>query len=610
MGFASGFMQGLGTSFSKSFENQRERSERRQDDLFKMTYDNFLKRKKENWDDPMKADTLAVNKAKSLAEMYNQPKESVGKIYEWITSGVDDSTINERLEKGKFSVTQRGSEAVVSDEPIRLTPVSVDEQMAQMSPISAPAAPASIPGQRSPGGGLFSKIPSPDFRRDGFNPNINEVNAGKAQDRVAQITGGTREDVNRTLTERYTPKGVSTPKGIDVIYRSSPEVKANLDEAMVELAQAQSAVQKEGTPEAQERFRVANERVEALKKSAFIKANADALSQGTILPGQQAKIITPEGDTEYGYASLGPKGEIMFNGEAVPQGSEVRGVSPEEQKAYSELASKLAKPQADYNSKLGAMASVVREAGDLGKIVDTIGTVPGKATEIAGWATDLGAEVMTGVELLKSLRNNNRLPTGTRDEVFKIENMEQKLNEIFGSQVLDASTAQMLYNAKVQILAYKLAMIEGQSGRGLSEIERELFVDLASSGSTPQKFNQNMANIIFSRINDLANEASIFNQNSVEQEAFTNRFNWKKPPFSPAQDPEEFILSNPKLKEAYDRYLPFNNMSLRAQPPRARVPEQQSAPQGGTPEGFTPIGITPDGRTIFRTPDGRQVVGK
>src|SRR5687768_4452136 len=99
----AGFMAGFGKAFSSSFEAARERSARKEDDLFKMQFEAFQKKKAKR-DETILEDQKNVRMAKSLVEQYGQDPRSWSKIHEWLRSGQDESSIRKMLESGRLEV--------------------------------------------------------------------------------------------------------------------------------------------------------------------------------------------------------------------------------------------------------------------------------------------------------------------------------------------------------------------------------------------------------------------------------------------------------------------------------------------------------------------------
>lgn len=99
-----GFMAGFGPAFANSFRDARDRSAKRKDDLFKLTYQEFLSRrsKKEEAD---KKNSEAIRYAKSLIQGREDiPEEAWSVVAQWKLNGLSDAQIEDNLERGEWTV--------------------------------------------------------------------------------------------------------------------------------------------------------------------------------------------------------------------------------------------------------------------------------------------------------------------------------------------------------------------------------------------------------------------------------------------------------------------------------------------------------------------------
>lgn len=547
------FMAGFGEAFSRSFEAETERSDRRKQDTFKLTFDRYMKNKDKR-DEAEKASTKNINKAKSLAEMYGQPPEAWTKVYEMLQSDVDDTDIRKTLETGKFKVVQRPDGPEVSERPIKPSEASPVElqTMEAIGQTSSPVAPAQE-ARTSIFGQLFNRGPK---------ISVQDRNVNSAMDRIAQIEGRPRQEIEASMGG-YTPPSVDSSNV--TFERGAPERKADpfansLGQAQYEFDQAEVDLKNNPQDEnARKRHVQALQRVESLEQAAWVEASQKARAEGRLIPGARVKIVGEDGKVKYGFGAAGKDGVTTVDGKPVPTNARVEALTEDEEKAYGDLAGKLAKPQQEFNNKYNAMTGVIREAGGMAGIVDATGgrVLSERVANLSQFAQSWGSEIVTGLDMIESFKKSDK-PL----DPSKLTSMEESIDKMIGKGVNDLGTARALYDAKVKILSYKLAMIEGQDGRGLAETERKLFEQLASGGSSTEKFNQNMANIIFSRMDNLSQEARTLNGRNVEQDGFEGRYGHR--PFNLASDPEKEIMSDEKLKPIIERFLPFNNTQLRS----------------------------------------------
>lgn len=549
------FMKGFGEAFSRSWENSANRRAQQEQDIFKMQYQTYL----DNIENNRKSestDRQNARKAKSLAQIHvtgdNSDKLAAAtQIYQWLHSGMSDEQIVKAIEAGgtfQFETAEQNPEMQ-----------SQMEQFQTKTNTNTPSVETPEPKQK---GGLFG---SP-YKFDQMNT--------KAEQKIAQGTGRTPEEIRATLTQPYESGNLmSAPQGQNIIFtpgvpQREPDKFSNLNTASIELAQAETAFKRDPSPQNQERFRIAEERMSALQRAEFIQANNEAFSNGFVMPGVDVRLIDPKNPDNVRFAKVtrGPNGNLVYagTGQAIPENIQIKEFGKEEQERYWELSKSLAEPQKEYNTDSVAFQSIMREAGDMGHLVDITGgaVLSGRIGNLSQWVQGWGGEIITGMEVINRAMSSDEIVGSNPDDMFKIVEMENKIDELISSGVNDIGTARALYNAKVKILAYKLAAMEGSSGRSLSDREQAIWETLADGGNSPEKFNQNMANLLFSRLDELTASANILNQNNQALEAYEQRFGWR--PFKPAQNPEEMIFSDPELKAIYDRYKPYDNLGIRS----------------------------------------------
>lgn len=587
-----GFMAGFGSAFSQSFENARARTAQREDDIFKLTFSQYLKND-EARKEAEKKDALAVKQAKAIAELVpgvNQ-KAAVAQVYKMLNAGMDQETILEELRKPgvqlDFSKEVRENKQSLEAQTDAVTAPGPSNQKEENRQVAEQTGEAPKRWNDNFLGGLFG---SP-YSKGGLGQQGSKEQRAfdKAQTQIAHSTGTTREQVQKTL------RGVTPPPGIDttgLVFTPGQTITkdeiSTLNSAMIEQAQAQYDLQNNPSPAAEERMRQADIRVEALKRAKMIEANAELLATGVVVPGQQVKVITPDGKVTYKMATRDQNDQIVDAMTQEPIQGQVVPLGEDELEEYSKLAKDISESSNEYQAKVSALSSVMRAAGDMGSLVDQTGgsVLATRTGNLAQWAQGMGADMSNIVQMYENLKSSGNTVGADEETNYKVEEMEQRINGMISQGVNDIGTARALYEAKVKILAYKLAAMEGQDGRNLAETERKLFEDLASGGNSPQKFNQNMANIIFSRLDDLKSDAAMQNNNNIQIEAFQTRYQWPEPPFPIARDPEELILADPKLKAVHDRFAPHNTLGIRSSGSPLATP--QSPGQMGTPEAVTP----------------------
>lgn len=168
----AGFMSGFGQAFSRSFENQRDRQERRDADEFKYKFQTYLD-EKDKWETEKQKDEFASSTAKALLGD-NTSEEAYSYVYKMIRSGVDPKIVKENLDQYDI-VGITPDKVETPDKP------SVDDQMKEVAP---PAEDIKM--------NPVKRILNPEAgQRDYLND--------KSINRIADITGDKPEDVRKVF---------------------------------------------------------------------------------------------------------------------------------------------------------------------------------------------------------------------------------------------------------------------------------------------------------------------------------------------------------------------------------------------------------------------------
>ncbi len=196
----------------------------------------------------------------------------------------------------------------------------------------------------------------------------------------------------------------------------------------------------------------------------------------------------------------------------------------ERMKQQQQVAEKLYTDAKPYKQKANTMVSVVKDAGDISDIVQgTNGavlsdTVAGGAQIIDKWRSNLrsvktlfvpeasgDAQLDAAQNELASIRtavDNKEMDLNTA-----ITGIEKTLEQYpVADRIGNLAQAKTLMNMKVQLMAYKIGTLYGQDGRALSQAENAVFQQIAQSGNTPDKFYQNISNLINSQTSILEGE--------------------------------------------------------------------------------------------------------
>lgn len=275
-----GFFAGFGESFSRSFENQRQRSAEREDDLFRMKFQEFARRR-EKEDTLRLQDSKDVEKAKSfIMGTPGIPPEALGIVYNWVKSGMDDSWIVDQLKADKFSVKNTDAQADIQSPS--------DEQMGDMGMGQSETAPASPEASAAPqqasfdGGGFLSQIfpGMKKFERPSRNARVDQ--------RMSEVTGMTPEEMNKP----YESPSFDT-SGVEFTPGATADAPSNLIEAQQQLDAAMANLKANpNDPAALEAVAKATQMYQSTLAGASTQGRIDAIAQNPGSLGTQEVVVT------------------------------------------------------------------------------------------------------------------------------------------------------------------------------------------------------------------------------------------------------------------------------------------------------------------------------
>lgn len=124
------FMSGFGEGFSRTFNQTLAAKEQRKQDAFRIMYSDFLSRKKKK-EDYERNDTQNIKLAKTLVEgVPGLPEGAWLNAYQWLSGGLDQDTVVERLKSGQFnkpSELPAGEVNEATPTPMEQTPDPIEQ---------------------------------------------------------------------------------------------------------------------------------------------------------------------------------------------------------------------------------------------------------------------------------------------------------------------------------------------------------------------------------------------------------------------------------------------------------------------------------------------------
>lgn len=583
----AGFMSGFGSAFSRSFENARERSAQREDDLFKIKFQQYAANKKK-YDDLKAEDAKAVRLAKSLTEANGQPSESWSKVYDWVKSGMSEEMINKQLQNGKFEIS-------AGEAP---DPQTADTPDATQSPANlSEAAGASVDAQMQQSGmtppkdgGLFGGTQNASGMD--LRSNRNE----RVDNRISEVTGDSAGDIQKMMDSggNYTPEPLAGEEGMTVTWKPSKGDDA-WDVKSIEAAKTNLVKAEESGDPAQ--IARAQRILDAQIGAVSIQAEAMARAKGEFYEPKGAAIIKNGEFAGYAIPRKNAQGEqkwvdpktnqILGNDDVVPYTKEMS-------KDMAEIAEKTQKPAEEYINKAENLASIVL----LSKEMQDIATNNPKAAGFAGQAAsylDAAARNISGTIALFANRSaeTGEYTTEVLGQIREKEKaLEDKLRNFTGDEIQRTALDAALLDAKATRMAYAYGVSQGQEGRSVAVSEFENFKRNALANGNPVAMKQSTAEFVSGEYNKLKiMEENLNNSNSLMRR-FELTYSFPSP-FKPAADVDTLLGSNPDVKSTLDEY---KGMAVGSEPVR---------PAGGEEEGQPKfLGKLKDGRSVYEDPDG------
>lgn len=591
-----GFMAGFGPAFSDAFNAGNDRRAKRKDDLFKLTYSEFLDRR-EKYEKKKESDSKLIGSAKTLARDLAGNEEYWPKVYDWLQSGMSENTILELIQNGEFETAPTATPEVQDigpPEEVQMADNGLANPTAEMPAAQSDVAQMAMPEQDS---GMMGKL-FPGMAQAKRDRDINS-----SLDQVSQVSGMKREEIDQIM--KGTGNTVKTDSS-GIVYKRKPTPvepdKINTpEESWIEQTHAQREYDLNPTATNEVRLQKANDRVRALKDLQVIKeesrARADAAKEGRPYGFFSAKRFDENGNM-VGSVLVKPSndGFETDGGQFVPK-NQIKLWQKDEQDDYKKLASATAKIGTDHVKRGSGVKDLLYTAKDMSDIVaQSKGAVLGQRTAgLAGLATDWAQELTTIKQVLTDDNVANDAEAGV-----KLSDLDRTIQGLLGKNITDLATQRALLDAKATIFAYKLGMAMGQEGRALAETERMVFQRLADSGSNPEKFNQNLANLVSDQVRSFDSSSADLNNYNIEVEAFQRLYGWKEPPFQTVPTFGELMVKEPELKQAYDYFKPFMNTAS-----GAATPQDQSGAQPVQVKSVEEYNSLPSG-TSYIDPNGKR----
>lgn len=559
---AGGFMSGFGNAFSRAWEAEGDRIERRKADTFQYMYKEYLdRRKKIEEEDALNKKN--IQKAKSYAATYTQNEGNWPAIYQMLAAGRDDSEIIDTLKTKDLEITtsptEDGSGPAAPNQD--LTGQASSRMEAQMSQS----------GMQPPQGGVFGQLgevfnPAARMRRD----------QEQAMGRISEVTGQSPDQIKKTLEGGTTPEQIPGMEGFKVSWKDKPKIHEAPDPWKVtsveEAIMYQEWAALKGTPEDQA---LANRLYEKLMAQDLIKMKRKSELEGTAFKPRGAVLRDENGNFVRSLRNAyDAKGEEYWLDPVT--GREAEGIvvpyDKELQKDLDEKASKLAKPVEEYNLSVSNFKQSLRTGTDIITLANNTPAATDWSGQLASVVSRVNRNAVNIVKLLtdKEMNENDGIITNnaTPQRIEALAKVEQDLEASLKSGILsrmDAVAIQAaLLDAKATKFAYMYAASLGQSGRSVTNEEFKNFKAIVTGTGNPDAIRQSISDHLKEMYAGTKDQESNINQFNGDIIAFEEKYNMPFP-FSPAQNIDEAINSDPILKRSFED-LTANNPTLNSLP--------------------------------------------
>lgn len=559
------FMAGFGQAFSRSFENSQQRRQQQEDDIFKLTFNTYLENQK-NEQKEIKADQARVREAEAVADLLGagvNKKAAVAAAYKFLNSGMSQDKVLEELRKPgtQMDLTrdmrenkdelEAQTEAVTAPGPSTQRNQNLQEVQRSQTDGTQPKEPS---WRDNFSGGLFN---SPYSKRDSaFN---------KAQQRIAQSTGRSVEEVNSVLTGSNQRKPLIDTTGL-IFSPGSDPAKAPKS-AKEALLASQEAFSRGDTSEGERLRRIYDTYMQAVGDEEKAKLDAELAPR----VGAPTKVWNPE-KNEWDIVSLIPgqpdengRSTLMNSSTGQPVNPEMtQGIHPDEAKAAEAVRSGL---QKDMISHANATASF----GNVVHAMDRVLEIGRNNPEALTYYTSSGAGIVNnlmqegvnlynmGLEIINPAMEKG-LTSGKFDEAefSKAKNSVEKGLQTLEDDVVKGKISRVAADAArikmyTTLMTYEVGMAYGQEGRSFTGEKFRLFQEVLSDSVEPQRQLQALSELMLQLEGNLdRNSQQLFGSNSPLIQGFYERYRYN-PLGNVAKPVSEVVIANdPRLQQAYD----------------------------------------------------------
>lgn len=429
---AQGFMSGFGPAFAQSYMKTRDDISTREDDLFKIKYNDFLRTKDERMK-TQKEESQAKNQAMQIAKDLNDPNAAPFIYKQIMDFGINN--VQRKVEDGRLTFDEGYKPQDVPEE------ATVQREMEKL--------------QEAPG-----------ISRAG----INRINS-----RLDKATGGRYESITAPSNSPYS--GIDTGAYSWTQPSTASEKVGTLQDA---IWNRNKALQEKNPAEA----RVYQLKVDAIQEAEALKAaiEANASEAAAVTTMSNTWIDDATGKVVTGVMARKGGQPVFLQGPSkIARPAEgLRQMSVAELKARSDVRTIAGGQVEEYNKSVNAALSALNVSGQLMTIVEQDDSV------LAGGAGTFATAVATGVKeldafssLVEQLRQESVASGQTEQTDKMVKEAEGQLKDILNSGVVttlqDKAARKKVFDNLRVLLAYRQAESLENGGRfSDQDIQRHL----------------------------------------------------------------------------------------------------------------------------------------
>ena len=457
-----GFMESLGSSFSKSFEAARDRRAVKEQDAFRVAYTGFMDQR-EAYEKARIDDRGRVAAAHTIADRVKQP-DAWQEAYKMLSAGVDPTEVLKQMQTTIWEPIGEG---------LNVEPVETPEMALPPGLGGEPVSGGRIPSSSNP---IDSRIP---VTPSAITPPASTPTSGAVAGAVAENAPVSRGPVYDFLSSI----GINVPTPVE---RANQRVRQELGISEEEFNRYTSGYTPSELPPST--VRASHNRLNedgSFKDefTTFFFGNDDITTNSLRTAESKALSMIMSDDP-----ALVAKGEEFFLRKPLMIEEELGSLSPELATAVSTIGTPMRNDQDKAVALRTNTTRVLREGYDLIKMVhedrSSLASTTGLFAGVGDWVREF----------------DNVINLVSKDGRINLADFERSLaaKEREAANVLDNASLQRyrLFNAQLYRFAVSQVRANGESGNDISNKDMQDAIENLKVGNDPDVFIANMMGIM------------------------------------------------------------------------------------------------------------------